>query len=466
MTEQSLTGAALSSGSRLPLAVVKVGGALLTGAAALSGLAAAVAARRQQGERLLIVASALHGVTDQLEAAAWGSLGRGPAAGAEAVENLRRRHLAVAGAAGLPAEVPALLADLEHRLAAVHRRGVLDDSSRAGILSFGERLSVPLVAAAIAAAGAPARGAAAEEVGLRARGPVLDGVCDLAASARGLAAVRRETTERVVVLTGFFGVDEGGDVVLFGRGGTDYTAGAVAACLGATVLELWKDVPGILSADPRIVPAAQLVPELSFAEVARLSSLGARVLHPRCLEPLCGQPTRVVVCAGGRGAGVGTRLVERRPTSRPRVMALAAWRGLARIRVEWSALAAVPGMASEIVGVLAEVGARFEAAGDAAPVLGFAVDDVDLPRVRRALRRLNGRQVEALAVEPVPALLGLVGNGVARSGTLRRRATAHLETLGVRSGAVAADPGGAALRFAVHRDDLERGLIGLHRHFF
>jgi aspartate kinase len=90
----------------------------------------------------------------------------------------------------------------------------------------------------------------------------------------------------IVLVPGFFGVSDAGDITTFGRGGSDYSAAVVAAALGAEVLEVWKDVPGYMSADPRFVPSARLISLLAYDEAAELSYFGAKILHPRTVEPL------------------------------------------------------------------------------------------------------------------------------------------------------------------------------------
>ncbi len=278
----------------MSLTVVKVGGSLLDGPADLDAVVAALVMRRRRGERLLVVVSALKGVTDTLETAALEALD--PRAGNEMVAalvaRLRRRHeRLVAGRPGCEGALLGLrvaLDAVERLLTGIRLTGELTDRTHDLLLAQGERLSAPLVAEALRLGGVDARAVNAEEAGLVARGPFRVGRCDLEASRVGLLGLAHELHDRVLVLTGFYGVNAHGDVVLFGRGGTDYTAGIVAAGIDADGLELWKDVPGFMSADPRAVPAARLVPELSFAEACELGYYGARILHPRCLEPLRG----------------------------------------------------------------------------------------------------------------------------------------------------------------------------------
>lgn len=388
-----------------PLVVIKVGGSLLERAADLHRAAFAVAERRREGRPLLVVASALKGVTDTLDLVSGQALDRRLPDGqlAATLEGLRRRHADAAreiADGGLALEkVGGALDELEALVGAIRAAGELPDTDYARLLSFGERLSVILLAAAVQAAGLDAQPVASEEAGLRADGPPRSGWCDIPASAAGLRRLRDRLHDRILVLTGFYGIGgTGGDdgVVLFGRGGSDNTACAVAAGLHAGRLELWKDVPGFMSADPREVHGARVIREVSFDEVAQLGAYGSRIVNHGSLEPLRGRPTQIVISSiQGAVSGSGTVLVERLRRGDTRVVALAS-------------------------------------------------------------RRNNGS----------PALIGAVGDGIAEDPGIRSRMLARLAAAGVRSDLVAQPSGRSGLSCMVHPDDLKPALSSLHEDFF
>lgn len=302
-----------------PVTVVKVGGSLLRSADDLERAAAFVASRRREGESILVVVSALWGVTDQLDRLSWlaadpstnGACGR-------TLEKLRQQHESVARKIGGSQSAPlveairAPLADAMALVDGIRRCGVFPEWAYTRIMSSGERLAAHLMAAAIRSAGADARALTAEDLGLRARGPARNGACDLAASAAGFREIRPELRRRVLVLTGFYGLDPEGRVVLFGRGGSDDTGSASAASLEAGTLELWKDVPGCMSSDPKIVTEARPVPELSFSEAETLGGYGCPLVHSTCLEVLRGRPILVEIGLPEGLGGRRTRLVTQR----------------------------------------------------------------------------------------------------------------------------------------------------------
>jgi aspartate kinase len=346
------------------LTVIKVGGSLLRDEADLQRVAAAIAERRHDGgAMLLVVASALKGVTDLLEQAATQALDRRPRNGSldRILAELRRRHLGIARDAAAVERVYAVLDEVETLVSCIRTDGELADATYARLLSYGERLSVLLLAAALRASGQAARAIAAEEADLRAAGPHRSGSCDLPASAAGFRRLRRDLEDQILVLTGFYGVGRDGRVVLFGRGGSDDTACAMAAGLDADRLELWKDVPGLMSADPREVRGARVIRELSFDEAAQLGAYGSRIVNHGCLEPLRGRSIQVFVSAvPGAGTSSGTLLVETLRRGAAQVVALASRRGDGKslIGLVGDGVASDLGIRSRMLSCLTAAGAR------------------------------------------------------------------------------------------------------------
>lgn len=376
--------------------VVKVGGSLLAEKGDLQRVAAAIAERRGEGE-LLVVASALKGVTDLLDLAASQALDRRQNGHlGETLDHLRQRHLEATREIGAVAvaRIEEALDEVATLVGGIRATGELPDATYARLLSFGERLSAVLLASAIRAAGPDAQPVTAETAGLRATGPARAGACDIPASAAGFGWMRNTLCTRILVLTGFYGISAGGEVVLFGRGGSDDTACAVAAGLDAGRMELWKDVPGLMSADPHEVEGARIIREVSFDEVAQLGAYGSRVVHYGCLEPLRGRSIQICISSvPGTESPCGTRLVERLHRDAPQVVALASRRR-------------------------------------------------------------------------TPALVGLVGDGVAGDPEIRSRMLSCLTAAGARGELVAEPSGRSGLSCTVHPDDLAPVLSGLHESFF
>ena len=187
------------------------------------------------------------------------------------------------------------MAELEGRLRAVAADGAFSPATRAGVLALGERLSVPIVEAALRARGLEAHAVDATSL-VRTDDAFAEAAVDYPATRRlARTALGSLGLGAVPVVTGFLGATEAGETTLLGRGGSDLTAAVLGWALDAERVEIWSDVDGVMTADPRLVPTAETLPRLSYAEATELARAGAKVLHPRTLEPLEGAGIPVFV---------------------------------------------------------------------------------------------------------------------------------------------------------------------------
>lgn len=301
--------------------VLKFGGTSVGTAAALrSALEIAETAARERP--VVIVVSALAGVTNALEAALVGAAAsRLDIAGF--ASTIRDRHLALLAAVspGKPAlragaAVRARVVELEGRLRAVSAEGRFSAATRAGLLALGERLSVPIVEAALRARGLEAHAVDGASL-VRTDASFAEAAVDYPATRRlARAALGALGLGAVPVVTGFLGATEAGETTLLGRGGSDLTAAALGWALDAERVEIWSDVDGVMTADPRHAPTAETLPRLTYAEATALARAGAKVLHPRTLEALEGASIPVYVGNTLRADGPGTWIGPADATSR------------------------------------------------------------------------------------------------------------------------------------------------------
>jgi aspartate kinase/aspartokinase/homoserine dehydrogenase 1 len=311
--------------------VIKLGGSVLRGAGDAQAILDVLDGYKGP---LVVVVSALKGVTDRLAVALSSGARR-----AELVCDLREEYegFARAFAAPIAAETAALtqigrlLAGLERLLASGRGSpGGLDagmdgNERRARVLATGERLSAVCLSLALLSIGRPAPVIEPGRLGLVARrADAEDALADMGASAPRVRAALGARDAAVV--PGFYGVGEDGVHRLFGRGGSDYSAAVVAACLGARSCDLIKDVAGLYTADPALVRGARPVAELSYEEAEALAQGGARILHQPCVTLLraAGVPLRILGCSGSR---VRTRVGLGCPRGLPGPRALAIKRG-------------------------------------------------------------------------------------------------------------------------------------------
>ena len=337
--------------------VLKFGGSSLLTPERIRGVAAIVARARREGD-VAVVVSALGGVTDALlgaaaaarEGGAWGS----------ACDALASRHAeAMASLASaseqrtVAARVEAVLAELRDLLHGIQLLGETSARALDGVAACGERLSVELVAAALRVDGTDAEACDARRLILtdsrfgQAR-VELDESYD---------RIRRHFAEGrpLQVVTGFIGENDDHLTTTLGRGGSDHTACLLGAALEAEAVEIWTDVDGVMSADPRLVPSAVALPHLSYDELMELSHFGAKVIHPPSVHPIRKRSIPLVVRNTFRPDAPGTRITaapSSRSAARP-VCGVSSISPIALLRLEGDGMVGVPGVAQRLFGALA-----------------------------------------------------------------------------------------------------------------
>ncbi|HYX73968.1 MAG TPA: bifunctional aspartate kinase/diaminopimelate decarboxylase [Steroidobacteraceae bacterium] len=268
--------------------VLKFGGTSVSSVANWTNIARVAAERCSAGARVLIVHSALSGITDRLERLLDAAIAQAPE---EELRNIEECHhrLATELQVTPPAEVARQLAELREIAAGIALVGEVSDRTRARVMAAGELLVTPIAVRFLESRGLETRAVDARRL-LRAerpagalRGNALSGVCGFAPDDTLRAELERGGP--LVITQGFIASDEEGQTVLLGRGGSDTSAAYLAAKLSAQRLEIWTDVPGLFSANPRATPTARLLRTLHYDEAQEIATSGAKVLHPRCILP-------------------------------------------------------------------------------------------------------------------------------------------------------------------------------------
>ena len=270
--------------------VLKFGGTSVSSASNWRNIAGVVRDRMAAKLRPVVVHSALSGVTDRLESLLTAAMS---SAYEPVLEQIDRGHRALATALAIrpSAQYVGFIDDLRRMAAAIAETRELSDRVRARVMSMGELLATSLGvsflnAQGIATSWIDARQAlrAEHRHGTNDKANLLSATCDFSPDAalhQAWAAL-----DQVIITQGFIAANEEGDTVLLGRGGSDTSGSYFAAKLAAVRLEIWTDVPGLFSANPRLVPTARLLRALHYDEAQEIASNGAKILHPRCVLPV------------------------------------------------------------------------------------------------------------------------------------------------------------------------------------
>ena len=180
--------------------------------------------------------------------------------------------------------VESRIRELGRYLTGIHYIGDVPEFVEDVVLSYGERLSSLVLTYILQSNGINSEEALPEDMPLVTDGEFGNATVDYDKASPFVQEKLKE--DKIYVVPGFYGVSENGKITLLGRGGSDYSAAAIARCLNAESLDVWKDVDGFMSANPKLIPSAKRITQLSYAEAAELSYFGASILHPRTVEPL------------------------------------------------------------------------------------------------------------------------------------------------------------------------------------
>lgn len=473
------------------LEVHKFGGASLADA---SSYRHAVDIIKGRGAPCVVVVSAPAGVTDVLL-----GLARRAAAGeAEGLERdteaLRKRYQDIAraavggdrAAAAVATIIDQSLDELARLLSSLTVLKELTARTSDFIAARGERLSAQIFAATYAAMGGRSRYVDAMEV-VFTDGPFGGASPNLALTDAAARKVLRPMAESgvVPVVPGFIGVaaledgagKEGAtSVATLGRGGSDLTATLLGRALGARDVSLWKDVPGLLTADPRVVPDARVIPQLHAREAAELAYYGAKVLHPRALIPLSGLaatraiPVFVKPFADPRAAG--TEISARRTLDKYPVKALSAAGGQALLTVTGNGMLGVPGIAARTFEALFKQGTSVSliTQSSSEQSICFSVPESAAKRARDRLAEefadeIARQEIDGVELQTGLATLAVVGLGMAGEPGIAARLFDALSRAGINIVAIAQGSSELNISFVVAAKEVPAAQRAIHKAF-
>jgi len=393
--------------------VMKFGGSSVADAGRIRTAAGLVREAAKSG-RIVVVLSALQGITDLLVAAA-----RAAESGSEdfraRLDELRSRHLeavrdlfAPAGQAAVITPLTLMANELEEVLHGVELLRECTHRTLDLAMSFGERMSCAIFTAFLASQGERVVYVDAREI------IVTDdrfgaGAVDFATSNPRIAA-RLAAVEGIPVVPGFIAATPNGVTTTLGRNGSDYTASIVGAGLGAEVIEIWTDVNGVLSADPRVVPGAFVIPRVSFEEAMELSYFGAKVIHPSTMIPAVEKRIPILIKNTLNPSAAGTLIGDDGTSADHPITGIASIEGISLLNIEGGGMIGIPGIAARIFSALAREGVNIimisQASSEHTISLVFKAGEAD--RALGALRRELALELETGRLEELELVRELV----------------------------------------------------------
>ncbi len=393
-----------------PWIVLKFGGTSVSNAPNWRNIAAVTRKRLAEGAHVMIVHSAVSGITDRLERLLAAALAGEHEAALVAIEQRHRDLVAELGIGSSP-QLDASFAELRHIAQGISLMREVSDRTRARVMAHGELMATEIGARFLRGEGIDVawwdarEGLKAEERGASARSSVLSATCNF--SPDEALSSRLAALAPVVITQGFIASDSNGDTVLLGRGGSDTSGAYFAAKLRARRLEIWTDVPGMFSANPRSTPAARLLRELHYDEAQEIASSGAKVLHPRCILPVRVNGIPLYVYATQMPDFEGTHISVATADASAKVKAVCVKKGITLVSME------SPGMWHE-VGFVADAFQVFKEQGLSVDLISTSETNVtvSLDPAGEHARCRSARDAGRRTVEAVP--------GAKSSGRARR----------------------------------------------
>jgi aspartate kinase len=447
--------------------VMKFGGTSVADAEAIERVAGIVRAGLQRGSPPVVVVSALAGVTDHLIAATRMAEEGNAERAAASLSELVDRHMGIATAltsgvnrtqvADAVGDDFASVISLVRALAVLHE---VSPRSLDAVVAAGEIASSRIVTAALVERGIPAAWIDARTI-MVTDAEHTTAVPDLPATCERAACLTRIAGGgQVAVLGGFIGATRQGVTTTLGRGGSDYSAAILGACIGAEEIQIWTDVDGMLTADPRVVARPRLVPQLTFAEASELAYFGAKVLHPSTILPAVARNIPVRILNSRRPEVSGTLITAEADRRDTELTAIACKRGVTVIDITSSRML----MAHGFLRRLFEVFERFKTAVDVVTTSEVSVSvTIDDTRRLDAIAD-NLRNFADVSCEAEMAIICAVGENLHDDPTLFGRAVTALDRIPLRLVSQAASR--RNVTFVLRDADVPQAMTRLHDRFF
>lgn len=461
----------------MPLHVYKFGGTSVGSSRALDAVGRIVEVAVAEHQVVLVV-SAMSGATDALlRGAQTAAAGDAQTYGAIAAD-LRRRLTQTIDALivdvddrrGLEAEITRLLDEFTTLCHGINV--LLEITPRAidTISALGERLNAPLVAATLRARGLPA--VAVDAAQLIVTDDRFGGASPLfeLTNAQVNARLRPLLSEgQIPVVTGFLGATRSGTTTTLGRGGTDYSAAIIGAALDAATVIFYKEVDGVLTADPRVVPEARVLHQIAYDEIGELAYFGAKILHPKAIQPLIEKNIPVYFKNTFNQAHPGTMVVPRSPSGTGEIKAVTAIHRLSMITVAGHGMLGVPGIAARTFTAVARVNASVLMISQASSEqsICFVIPEAVAQDVKTSIElelanEIISHNINSVLVEDRIVIVSVVGAGIRATPGVAGRIFAALGEQAINVHAIALGSSECSISLVVSVDDADNAVRAIH----
>src|SRR3990170_7203188 len=457
--------------------VMKFGGTSVADGARVRHVAELAKKHRDSGNEIVLVTSALSGVTDMLLKNAREASENGKTSSIkEFIADLTKQHHKAAHDAidsnsnveKVIRELDSRIEELEKALIGICYLGELTSRSIDYISSYGERLAAPILCGSLNSFGVRSHSFTGGEAGII--------TTDEYGNARPIEKTYTLVKERIEpllhdsipVVTGFIGESEAGIITTLGRGGSDFSASIIGAAIKADEIWLWKEVNGILTTDPKIVPEARTIPVISYIEAMELSYFGAKVLHPRAIEPAIKHGIPVRVKNTFEPDFPGTLVVKDLKQSRDVVKAVTVIKNVALINISGAGMVGTLGVAARVFTTLANAGVNIImiSQGSSEANISMVVDESHLDKAVKAIKaEFKNGIIKEVTQDRNICVVAVVGAGMANTPGVAGKVFGALGKAGVNVIMISQGSSQHNISFVVSEDGAKKAVQVLHKEF-
>ena len=450
--------------------ILKIGGGILKDKNCFDKVTQVIKEKKEAGENQIVVLSALYGVTDFLIESTHKSLHSDKEIESIILKlkEIHKQYLAFVKNNEVRKKAEFELDDkisiLEKFLYGVSYLKELSPRSKDMIQSYGERLSPIVLEAILNDNGVESKFIDAEEAGIYAIGNFEKAIVNMDSTTPTLQKnISPLLKENVILLPGYYGIDEG-EVKTFGRGGTDYSAGVLANVFDAK-LEIWKDVSGFMSADPKAVKNATQIDMLSYDEAEELGYLGAKILHPKTIAPLREKSLQAEVKNIFDPEKKGTIISGEKQICERVVKSIAANKEIGIITVKSSSMVNSPGLASKIFRKLAEKDIAVDLICTGETAISFSVAEKDVEAAVQQLQPLNEIVACTVTAKKNLAMIGIIGECMQNTKGIAGKLFTAMGKNDINIELISQGANEINISFVVNRSELDKAIEVAHKTF-
>ncbi len=460
--------------------VLKFGGSSVASADAISKVLDIVAESIKK-EPTIVVVSAMSGVTDQLLMLAH-SASQGTEAYKTIVQNIEQKHLDAVRTL-LPIQqqsatlslVKQMINELEANCEGLYMLKELTPRMQDKIVSYGELLSSKIISAAFDAKGIKQQWVDSREL-IKTNSNYLNAVVDKELTNKNIQAYFSALDNNkfdVYMAPGFVSSDSEGNITTLCRGGSDYTGAIYAAALKASALEIWTDVSGMMTADPRMVQNAKEIPQISYQEAMELSHFGAKVIYPPTIQPVMQQNIPVWIKNTFDPAHPGTIIMNESPDDGNFIRGISSIKNICLLSLEGSGMVGIPGFSKRLFDALAKKQINIllitQSSSEHSICVGVNAQDAHQAKIAvdtEFEQEINTQKVEPLIVEKEVAILALVGEQMKNHPGVSGKMFGVLGRNGINVRAIAQGSSEKNITAVIATSDVKKAINVLHEEFF